>query len=164
MSPSHAGLWALLIVLWFAASVVYRLTRGKPLFARPARGATFVERWASGRCGGGLVARLSTAKNCLQVQLTPGQLQLTPHFPLTLGFLAEIYGYDRTVPLKDIRSVELLGGKFASAIEIHYTAPSGDAQVMQLLLRRGTEFLAQVHAQRSPAAMAAAPSLVEERR
>jgi hypothetical protein len=65
---------------------------------------TFVERWASARPGSGLVARLSTARNCMQVQVTATELRIHPHFPFTLGFMPELY---------DLRQSSRLGGSYA---------------------------------------------------
>lgn len=142
--PAHAGLWAAFGFLWFAASIVYRLKTGKPLFARPAPGSTFSERWASGRAGAGLLARLGTAKNCLHVQVDARSLRIHPHFPITLGFVPEIYGMDHVVPLEAVRSASILGGRYAQAVEVRYALPGGEEQVLQLLLRRAEAFIAAV--------------------
>ena len=95
MDPNAAGLGALAIAAWFLGSIAYRIGSGKGVFARPDPQAVFVERWASARAGHGPIARLATARNCLQVQLTPTELVVTPHFPFTLGFMPELYDYDR---------------------------------------------------------------------
>lgn len=157
MDPSSAGLWALAIVGWFVASVVWRLVSGRGLFARPRSAALFVERWASGRSGTGPVARLATARNCLQVQLTADELVITPHFPFTLGFMPELYDFDKRVRLDAIVRVQRLGGRFAEAIELNYTRHDGTDAVLQLLLRQGERFTALLAAQRAPLARGGAP-------
>lgn len=133
------------IVLWFAASVVYRLRVGKPLLARPGRTAVFSERWASCRVGTGLLARLSTARNCVHVQVDAGALRIHPHFPLTLGFLPELYDMDQVIPLQRITAAQIIGGHWTKAVELKFLPPNGKEQTVQLLLKRAEQFIACVH-------------------
>lgn len=151
VNDAHPGLWAAGIAAWFMASLLHRSITGKGVFARPRPDALFVERWASGRAGTGLLARLSTARHCLQVQVTPQALQVTPQFPFILGFMAELYGLDQNVPLAQVRRVEHLGGRFAQAIEVAIVRPDGSPDVLQLLLRQGDAFVARLEAARAGA-------------
>ncbi|MFY9510496.1 MAG: hypothetical protein WAQ05_05935 [Rubrivivax sp.] len=151
MDQLSAGFWALLIFAWFAGSIAYRIGSRKGLFARPRPGAQFVERWASGRSGTGLMARLSTARNCLQVQITAQELLVTPQFPFTLGFMPEIYDLDKRIALKSVRKAVDLGGGFARAVEVSYVQSNGQAGTLQLLLKRGEPFIAQLLAARDAA-------------
>jgi hypothetical protein len=146
-----AGLWALLIFGWFAASVAYRLVAGKAIFASANGDAVFVERWSSGRAGAGLLAKLSAGRNCLQVQITPTELIVTPHFPFTLGFLPEIYDFDARVKLQDVQSAVLLGGAFVQAVEVIYRNGADESCTLQLLLRRGGEFASSMLALKNAA-------------
>jgi hypothetical protein len=143
---ASAGLWAALIAAWFALSIAYRRYRGNPLFATPGADAVFVERWASGRFGTGLMARLSTAKNCLQVEVRDGALRIHPHVPITLGFVPELYGMDQVIPLTQVRSVAILDGRRAKIVEVTVAPAPGKEQTLLLLLRRAEAFIAVVGA------------------
>lgn len=140
-----AGLWAGVAFLWLLLSVVHRRWRGKPMLARRAADARYVDRWASARCGTGLLARLGTARNCMHVQVTATQLRLHPHFPFTLGFMPEVYDLDHDVPLDRIRSATILGGHAVQAVEVTYEAGGSAPRVMQLLLRRAEAFVEALH-------------------
>lgn len=152
MDQASAGTWALAIAAWFVASVAYRVVSRKGVFAHRRPDAVFVERWASGRSGSGLLSRLSTARNCLQVQLTPDELVITPHFPFTLGFVPEIYDLDKRITVKSVRRAVHLGGTYAQAVELTYSQPDGTEGVLQLLLRQGEVFVGKVLAARDAAA------------
>jgi hypothetical protein len=141
LSQANAGLWAALVFIWLGASVIYRIAVGKPLFARTSQGSAFSERWTSGRAGNGILARMSTAKNCLHVQVDRQSLHIHPHFPITLGFVPEIYGMDHVVPLNAVRSAVILGGRHAQAVEVRYAVSGGEEQVLQLLLRNAEKFI-----------------------
>ncbi len=128
------------IVAWLAASVVYRTLKGKPVFATAARDALFSEGWASGRCGSGLLARLSAARNCLHVQVAGNAILISPHFPFTLGFIPEAYSMDMRIPLDRVASVSVLGGYRTKAVEVVFQSPDGKESRLQLLLRGGEVF------------------------
>lgn len=122
-----------------------------PIFARSSPGMTFSERWASGRAGNGIVSRLSSAKNCLHVQVDREFLRVHPHFPITLGFVPEVYGMDQVVPLKTISSAAILGGKHAQAVDVRYRTPNGEEQTLVLLLRNAEGFIEAVLGSRGAA-------------
>ncbi len=152
LSPqASAGLFAALVFVWFALSIACRLTLGKPIFASRLADDAFVERWASGRNGSGLMARLSRARNCLHVQVCCGAIHVHPHFPFTLGFVPEIYGMDHIVSLDAVQSATILGGAYAKAVEVKYRLPDGQEQVLQLLLKNAEGFIHAVGPPRSAA-------------
>ncbi len=132
------------------ASVVYRLATRRTMFASSHPQATYVERWASGRSGTGLMGRLSTAKNCLQVQVLSGRLVVSPHFPMTLGFAPEIYDLDKDIATSCITSATILGGNAVQVVEIQFRTAQGKPAVLQLLLRRAPQFLASLNESKSP--------------
>lgn len=144
MDQPTAGLWALAIAAWFVASVAYRIGSGKGLFARRSPGAVFVERWASGRAGTGPLARLSTARNCLQVQVTASELLVSPHFPFSLAFMPEIYDYDKRIALAAVRKVTRLDGRLADTVEIAYARPDGSEAMLLLRLTQSRGFLERI--------------------
>lgn len=132
------------LVGWMAASVCWRLWAAKPIFASVRPAATFSERWASARLGRGLIGRLSTAKNCLHVQVSDGALLINPHFPFTLAFMPEVYGLDKRIPLRAVRSATIVGGVHAKVVEVVYLDPREREQMLQLLLRHAEGFLPAV--------------------
>jgi hypothetical protein len=136
-----AGLFAAAIALWFVASIAWRAFAGKPFFAMRRPNSTFDQRWASGRVGTGLLARLSTARNCLHIQVSEGTLHIHPHFPFTLGFLPEIYDLDQAVPLSAIQGAAILGGKRVKAVEVRFRTPTGEEETLQLLLKGAEGFV-----------------------
>jgi hypothetical protein len=136
-----AGAWAGLFFLWLALSIVYRRAVGRPLIAHARPDARFVERWASARAGAGLLSRLSTARNCMHVQVTATELRIHPHFPFTLGFMPEIYGLDHAIPLANLRSATIVSGHRAKAVEVKYVSAAGADGVVLLLLRNAEAFI-----------------------
>ena len=62
--------------------------------------AIYADKRASGRW----------ARNCLLVAVTDKALSVVPKFPFNLMFLPEIYGLERTIPLRNIRDVRRLRG------------------------------------------------------
>jgi hypothetical protein len=100
--------WILLVV---SASIVFRRSRGKPVFTSVPSDALFVDKRASGRW----------ASNCLLVAVTDQALSVVPKFPFNLMFLPEIYGLERTIPLRDIREARRLGGLwFGNNVSVDY--------------------------------------------
>lgn len=88
------------LVFVIGISILFRRSKGKPVFPAVPNGALYVDRWASGRW----------AHNCLLVAVTDKALFVGPKFPFNLMFLPEIYGLERTLPLRDIREVRRLRG------------------------------------------------------
>ena len=98
----------------------------------------------SARIGSGLLARLGTARNCIQVQVTGSELHLHPHFPFTIGFMPELYGLDLVIPLERISSATITGGNYAQIVEVVYCTSGGDQNTIQLLLRNAESFIHNV--------------------
>lgn len=100
------------IALLIAVSLLFRLTRGLDVFARPLPEAVFVERWRSGRTGLGLFAGLPAgfgrARNCLMFSVNRERLRVQSHFPFTLMFLPELIGLPLDVPLSQVRDATLI--------------------------------------------------------
>ena len=88
------------IVFVIGASIVFRRSRGKPVFPTVPPDAVYVDKQASGRW----------ASNCLLVAVTDKALYVVPKFPFNLMFLPEVYGLERTIPLRNIRDVRWLRG------------------------------------------------------
>jgi hypothetical protein len=137
-------LLALGVLAWLALSVAYRLHAGKPLFARRSRDAAFVERWASARFGRGLMARLNTSRNNLQVRVFADRLDIHPHFPFTVAFVPELYDLDKVIALRDVRSAVIQGGLRRQLVELVYTDANGHEAVLQLMLRKAPAFVQAV--------------------
>jgi hypothetical protein len=88
------------LVFFVGLSVAFRRSRGKPVFPTVPNDALYVDKWASGRW----------ASNCLLVAITDQALSVVPKFPFNLGFMPEIYGLERTIPIRSIREVRRLRG------------------------------------------------------
>jgi hypothetical protein len=86
------------IALIYGISIVVRRANGKPIFPRVPDGAVYAEKWASARW----------ASNCLIVAITGEALSVVPRFPFNMGFMPEIYGLERTIPIHSIREVRRL--------------------------------------------------------
>jgi hypothetical protein len=118
------------IALLIAVSLLFRLTRGLGVFARPLPEAVFVERWRSGRTGLGLFAGLPAgfgrANNCLMFSVNRERLRVEPHFPVTLMFLPELIGLPLDVPLSQVRDATLIEGRFSRRVRIRYRHAGGD--------------------------------------
>jgi hypothetical protein len=95
--PFVAVAW---IVFVISISVVFRRSKGKPVFPAVPDDAVYVDKRASGRW----------ASNCLLVTITEKALSVVPKFPFNLMFLPEIYGLERTIPIRSIREVRRLRG------------------------------------------------------
>jgi hypothetical protein len=95
--PFVAVFW---IVVVIGISIIFRRSKGKPVFPAVPNGALYADKWASGRW----------ASNCLLVAITDKAVSVVPKFPFNLMFLPEIYGLERTIPIRDIREVRRLRG------------------------------------------------------
>jgi hypothetical protein len=95
--PIFAVAWILLVI---GLSVAFRHSKGKPVFPAIPADAIYVDKRASGRW----------ASNCLLVAVTDRALSVVPKFPFNLMFLPEIYGLERTIPVRSIREVRRLRG------------------------------------------------------
>jgi hypothetical protein len=95
--PFLAIAWLVFIT---GLSIAFRRKRGRPVIPRVPNDALYVDKRASGRW----------ASNCLLVAITPDTVSVAPRFPFNLGFLPEIYGLERAIPIRAIRDVRRLRG------------------------------------------------------
>ena len=86
------------VALIYGVSIVVRRAKGKPIFPKVPAGALYADKWASGRW----------ASNCLIVSVTDKAVSVVPKFPFNMGFLPEIYGLERTIPVASVREVRCL--------------------------------------------------------
>jgi hypothetical protein len=93
--PFVAIAWTVFVV---GISIVFRRSKGKPVFPVVPSGALYVDKWASGRW----------ASNCLLVAVTDNAVTVVPRFPFNLMFLPEVYGLERTIPMTTVREVRRL--------------------------------------------------------
>ena len=129
------------VALWIAASVIYRGSRGKPIFPRKPDHTLFFERYGSGNSNKNLLTKLGGASNCLSVAVTRDSLIVRPIFPFNLMFLPEIYGLEYDIPRKNIRSVvekEALLGRITT---LEFSTPDGEQHSIDLRLRSMDKFL-----------------------
>jgi hypothetical protein len=125
------AMWAFVTVV--ASSTLYRLHKTKPIMKPHFPEPRFSETWCSGRSDRNALARSIVAKNFLWVVVTEDDLQVSPHFPLTLMFLPETFGLDHRIPGKSIMDVretssELLG----RGVLIQYRHATGDEERLEL--------------------------------
>jgi hypothetical protein len=117
----NSPIFFLLPIAWLAAwigiSIVFRKSRGKPLFPRVPRNAVFAEAWRSGRSMQNLLTQLGGASNCLLVYVADGALTIVPVFPFNLMFLPEVYGLEVTAPVAEVR-VAPVEGLFGKRLEL----------------------------------------------
>lgn len=122
--PFLAVGWTVLLI---GVSIAFRRSRGKPLFPKVPVDAIYSEKWASGRW----------ASNCLVVAVTQETLTIAPKFPFNLMFLPEVYGFERTIPIRSIRIVRPLRSfGVGSNVAVDY----GEA-VLRLKVRNPQAFL-----------------------
>jgi len=116
-----------------AASIVYRIKVGKPMFPRLPANALFSERACSGRSLRTPWARIGGAQNCLLVAVTADALTVSPFFPFNLMFLPEFYGLEVRIPGPSIGDVDDHQGLFRRKITISYATP--DIRRIELRVR-----------------------------
>lgn len=104
----------------------------KPDFPEPR----FTETWRSGRSDRSALARVAEAKQFLWVVVTKNHLHVSPHFPFSLMFLPEAFGWDHRVPGKTIMDVHeasfALGGR---GVLIQYRHATGDEDLLELRVK-----------------------------
>ena len=88
MDPSFADYlmsWGPVVWLaaWTAASILFRLSNGRPIFPVLPPDAIYGEVFASGTSRKNLLTRLGGARNCLLVAVTGDQLMMTHGFRST---------------------------------------------------------------------------------
>ena len=124
--------WVALVI---AGSAIFRLNRGKPIFARPRDDASFTERWASGGAG------IGSAENCLMVSVAPTGLTVMPQFPMTLMFLPEIFRIEFQLAPRAIKRVLLRKRWFGTRVHIER---ADGRRLFKLRLRNPEGFIGAV--------------------
>ena len=130
------------LAAWVAASAVFRLIRGKPVFTRPPPQPLFVERWRSGRSMNGFFSRLGGANRVLMVAISRDLLVIRPQFPFTLMFLPEIYGLEIEARLRDVVEARVEKTLFLSWVFVTVRDETGAVRRLKLQLRDPAGFLA----------------------
>jgi hypothetical protein len=129
------------IVLWIGASIVYRKSRGKPIYPRKPDHTLFFESYGSGNSNRNLLTKLGGASNCLSVAVTKDSLIVRPIFPFNLMFLPEIYGLEYEIPRRNIRSVVEKKGFLGKITTLEFSTSDGEQHSIDLRLRGMDQFL-----------------------
>jgi hypothetical protein len=119
------------VVFVYGVSIAVRRANGKPIFPRVPDGAIYAEKWASARW----------ASNCLIVAVTSEALSVVPRFPFNMGFLPEIYGLERTIPMSWIREVRRLRS-FGLLNNLAVVYDDGVQRELRLKVRNPEAFIA----------------------
>lgn len=90
------------------ASIIHRRKKRKPIFMPRFERPAFVEAWRSGKSMRSVLSRNFPGKTCLWVAVAKRSLFIAPHFPFSLAFFPEIFGWHFAVSGTAIRSVERL--------------------------------------------------------
>jgi hypothetical protein len=125
---------------WIAASIVFRLNRGKSLYPKAPADALYRENWGSGRSLDTVWGRIGGASNCLIIAVTRDHLVVTPRFPFNLMFLPEVYGLELTATRSRVHVTNRTAGLLRNRIVI--SIDGADATRMELKLRDREAFLA----------------------
>lgn len=127
------GSTILLFLTLAASSILYRLSKVKPLLKPDFPDSRFSETWSSGQSSRNFLARLAGAKSFLWIIVTKDHLHASPHFPLNLMFLPEAFGWDHRVPGKTILDVrETSPASQQRRVLIRYRHATGDEERLEL--------------------------------
>jgi len=132
------SLWLLMIagVTVIAASLSYRLHKGKPIFLPRFVEVRFKETWCSGQSDRRLPSGLAQAPGILWVVIAKDRLHVGPHFPFNLAFAAEALGWDHNVAGEAILDVRMVRSATADeAVQIRYRHLTGDEETLQLAVQ-----------------------------
>ena len=129
------------IGLWVGASIVYRKSRGKPLFSRKPSDAVFFEANGSGHSNRNLLTKLGGARNCLSVAVTKEAVLTQSQFPSSLMFLPEVYDLEHKIQRRHLRSVTPKKLLFGRSVELEFTTLEGESRSIELCLRGLDRFL-----------------------
>ena len=130
-------------VTLIAVSILYRLQKGKPIFMPRFADVDFKETWRSGRSDRRFSSNLSEASGILWIVVVQDRLQVSPHFPFTLAFIAEALGWDHVVPGKsilDVRRADSATGP--GTVKIRYRHMTGDEETLHLVVQDRKVFVA----------------------
>lgn len=120
-----------------AASVISRRMTGRPIFYRQAPDTIYSEKWLSGSSTNFLL-QFGGARNCLWTTVTPQRIEIRPHFPFNLGFIAEVWGLEHEIGSEDLISLD--DGIFGSVVLV-YRSSSGRVKKFRLHVRNRAEFI-----------------------
>ena len=118
------------LALIYGGSIVVRRANGKPIFPKVPDGALYADKWASGRW----------ASNCLIVSVTDKAVSVVPKFSFNMGFLPEIYGLERTIPITSVSEVRRIRS-FGLLNNVAVVYDDGVQREMRLKVRRPEAFL-----------------------
>ena len=160
------SIWVFLGVVsgWLMLSVVYRLSRGKPIFYDRISFPRYRENCAFAYSDRNLLTKTFGAGGLL-VQVTDLELHIRPYFPGNLFFASEFSGMEYRVPLADIRSAKLVSPeatswveriktqnrarpifrrKVETGVEVVFTENNGGKRMVSLFLQDPKDFLAVI--------------------
>ena len=120
------------ILVWLAASMIYRKSKRKPLFYKKPSYTKFRQGNASGNSHGNWLTRIGGARNCLVVQVTENELDIHPFVPFNWFFLPEIYGLEHRMPLSQIVSVKIVKKIFWRKVEAEFRTRDGGNEGVSL--------------------------------
>jgi hypothetical protein len=127
------GIAIILLLTLVVSSVLYRLSKAKPLLKPDFLDSRFSTTWCSGRSDRNILARLTGAKNLLWIIVTRDHLHVSPHFPFNLMFLPEAFGWDHRIPGKTIMDVhETSYDSNQRGVLIQYRHATGDEERLEL--------------------------------
>ena len=127
---------------WLAASIIYRKSKGKPIFYKKPAETKFRQANASGNSLRSWLTRMGGAHNCLVVQVTGNELDIHPTVPFNWFFLPEIYGLEHRMLLNQIVSVEIVKKLFWRKVEIEFKTQDGSNEGVSLWLKKPEDFVA----------------------
>ena len=123
------------------ASILYRRSKGKPIWYLKETQVLFSEKRVSGNSHRTWYTKLGGANNALFVAVTPDVLVVRPHFPFNLMFIPEIYGLESRIPLSQLRSVDPRRKMGQDIIDIEFETAEGQRERLSLGLRHRARFL-----------------------
>ncbi len=133
----------LVVSLVVAASLAYRVRKAKPMFLPSADAVRFIETWRWGRSDRRFSSRLAQAPGLLWIIVTGNRLRVSPHFPFSLAFVAEVFGWDHDLPGKSIVNVQVDPSAGATAlVSIQYRHLTGEVEILELAVGDRQAFLA----------------------
>ena len=153
LAAVSASTW---LLVWVGASIIYRLSHGKPVLFFGVGGASFQERTASGRSNRNWLRQLGGARNCLVVAVVGDRVVIRPWFPFTLMFLPEIYRLEYDLPVSDVLEARTRESVFRRRVELSIRNSAGESESLTLHLREPETFLAAMGRQSQFAAVAGA--------
>lgn len=141
------GLPVLLMIAWLTLvtllSIWYMKRTGIPVFMPAFASPRFIETWRSGHMCFPMLLRLGGARSCLWVVVGEDFVQVGPHFPFSLGFVAAIWQLQFKAPAASILSVKRAGGILGGVI-IAFSPKPGTIREFRLWLRSPDAFIAAI--------------------